>query len=449
MRSFRLIAALVVASAFSMLTAAGASAGPLGHKHSGGSGKCRLSLIAEPHSITSGETVEVIGQLLCLNGSSEGQPVNIYGSQSHGHGVLKLLSSGKSTLLDTATTGAGGFFSFVDPSVTADTTFFARAGTVRSASKVVHLAPVVTLVGPSEKLPLFTGQHNRTLFKGTVSPDDVGAVVVLQRENATSVEEWHGIQLGVVQAGGVYELSHNFVVPGDANLRVIVRRHGVFTVRGISSTLSYGISQKQRPGLSINTTNYSTPYGTPVTLSGVLAAGAGKTVTLESRTAGNTFAPVATTTTTAGGEYKFPVGPLHNTAYQVTEGALKSAVLFEGVKYVLTVKPPASTVATDQPLTFEGTVTPALAGKSVYLERLNKLGTGFHVVDVGTVAAAGSFSITDFVFGPGSDVFRVKVPGDPDNQGIESALFPVTVTAAAPVTVKPMPQPKQPLEGTI
>ncbi len=450
MRSFRLTAVLAAASALFVLGAGSASAVPLlGHKHAGSGGKCRLSLVAEPHTIAIGEKVEIFGQLLCLGTSGEGQTVTIYGQTGPSKGVLKLLGSSAGTVLGTATTGAGGFYSFTQADVTDNVTFFARALGARSADKRVRITPVLSLKGPSEKLPLLTGAHNRVTFKGIVEPADEGAEVVLQRQNATSGEEWHVIQRGFVGAGGAYSFSHNFVRPGDANIRVVVRPHGKFTVRGISSPLSYGISQAEHPDLTINTTSYSIPYGAPVTLSGVLKEGAGKTVTLEAHTAGTAFAPVTTATTTGGGEYKFVVTPPQNTSYRVTTGPVTSAVLFEGVRYILTAADSAHSVQTGQPLTFAGTVTPGTFGKTVYLERENNFGGGFHVVEVGSVASGGTYSLTDYVFGAGSYVFRVKVPGDPNNQGAVSETFPVTVTPAPPASLKPEIQPKEPTEGTV
>jgi hypothetical protein len=447
MRSIKLTAAVAAAATLLMLAAAGASARPLGHKHAGAGGKCRIDLLAEPHMITSGESVEVFGQLLCLTGTTEGQTVTVYG-HSVGSPGLKVFG--------TATTTAGGFYSLVQSDVTTDSFYYASALGARSATRVVHVAPVVTLGGPSEKLTLYTGFRNRVTFTGAVSPADAGAQLALQRENAASSEEWHTIQLGAVGPGGVYAVVHTFVAPGDANIRVVVRRHGKFSVRGISNTLSYGISQRENPSLTVDTTAYSTPYGSPVTLSGVLASGAGKTVTLDARTFGKGLAPVATTTTTAGGDYTFVVTPLQNTAYQASGGGVKSAVLFEGVKYILTAASPVNTVQAGQPLTFSGTVTPGGSGETiVYLERENASGGGFHVVDVGTVVpgptpqSAGTYSITDYVFGTGKAVFRVKVPGNPDNQQVSSQTFPVEVTQAPPGSLKPVVQPKVPSEGTV
>lgn len=450
MRSIKLTAAIPAAALLLAFAAAGASARPFAHRHGEHGGRCRISLFAEPHTITSGESVQVFGRVLCPGASGEGQPVTVYGHAGSRPGPARLLGSAGLTVLGTSTSGPGGFYSFVQSNVTGDTIFSASALGARSIRKAVRVAAVVTLSGPSEALPLFTGARDRVTFTGTVSPGDTGAKLVLQREDATANEEWHAIGFGVVGPGGAYSLTHRFVRPGDANIRIIVRRHGQFGVRGISNTLSYGISQRENPGLSINTTAYSVPYGSPVTLTGVLASGAGKTVTLETRTFGEKFAAVASAVTTAGGAYKFVGTPLHNTAYRVTAGpVLRSAVLFEGVKYILTAGVSSSTVQSGQPLTFAGTVTPGNAGKIVYLERQNSFGPGYHVVDVATVAAGGTYSLTDFVFGVGKGVFRVKVPGDPTNQAVFSTPFSVEVTPAPPGSLQPTIQPKQPSEGQV
>ena len=453
MRSIKLTTAIAAAAALLVLGAAGAWAHPLSHKHASPPshkhaspiGKCRIDLFAEPHAITSGESVEVFGQLVCPGASGVGQTVTVYG-HSVGSPGLKVLG--------TPTTVAGGLYSFVQSDVTTDSFYYASAVGARSGTKTVRVAPVVTLAGPPETLTLFTGSHNRVTFTGSVNPSavgaaDAGAELVLQRENATSSEEWHVIQRGTVGPGGVYAITHIFTVPGDANIRVIVRKHGNFSVRGTSNTLSYGISQRENPSLTIHTTSYSISYGSPITLSGALASGAGKTVTLQARTVGKEFETVTSTPATSGGEYKFVVTPLHNTTYRVTGAGLNSAVLFEGVKYVLTAGISATTVASGQPLTFAGTVTPGNAGKTVYLERENSLGGGYHVADVGSVTAGGTYSITDFIFGAGKAVFRVKVPGDPDNQAIVGAPFTLEVTPAPPSLLKPVIQPKTPTEGTV
>jgi hypothetical protein len=312
------------------------------------------------------------------------------------------------------------------------------------------VAPTVTLAGPAEHTQLFTGLRNRTTFSGTVSPADAGARIVLQRENATANEEWHAIQRGIVGPGGSYSLTHTFVIPGDANIRVVVRPFWRFTVRGVSSPLSYDISQKENPALTLSASADPIAYGGSVTLTGVVAGGAGKEVTLYSHIKGAAAAPLAKATAGPTGAYTFTQVPMSDTAYQVRSATgVKSAVVFEGVKYVLTASVSAPSVQAGQTLTFSGTVAPARTGHVIYLERENAFGGGFHVVDVSTVTAAGTYVITHPVFGSGKEVFRVKIPGDPLNQGVSSQLFSEEVTPAVPGTLRPLAPSKLPVEGQI
>jgi hypothetical protein len=450
MRSIKLTAAAPAAALLLAFAANGASARPIAHRHAIPRGGCRIGLSAEPHVITSGESVQLFGRLLCAGSGVEGQTVTLYGHMAGRLGHFRLLGATGLTALGTTTTGPGGFYSFVDPTVTGDSVFAAGAAGALSPRAAVKVAPVVTFVGPSEVQPLFTGARNRVRFTGSVSPTDTGAPIVLQREAAASDEEWHAIGFGVVGPGGVYSIPHTFVRPGDANLRVVVRRHGRLSVRGISNTLSYGISQRENPALTINTTAYSIPYASPVTLSGVVVGGAGKAVTLEALSFGGTgYTTVASMTAGAGGAYSFVQTPLHDTAYRVVAGPVSSAVLFEGVRYLLTDGISSTTVQSGQALTIAGTVAPGNIGKVVYLERRNSFGLGYHVADVTTVGAGGTYSLAHFVFGNGKEVFRVKVPGDPLNQSISSEPFTIEVTPAAPASLRPVAQPKQPNEGQV
>jgi hypothetical protein len=123
---------------------------------------------------------------------------------------------------------------------------------------------------------------------------------------------------------------------------------------------------------------------------------------------------------------------LQDTAYRVLAAGRHSAVLFEGVKYLLSMAPPASAAQAGQTLTFTGTVTPFRAGHPVYLERQNANGGGFHLVEKGTLApgtnGSGTFTIAHTLFGSGKQVFRIKVPGDPANEGVATAPFTIEVT---------------------
>jgi hypothetical protein len=408
---------------------------------------CHVRIFAEPRVVTGGESVQVFGQLACPGGANvAGQPVTIFERSAGAPGAKGFKEIG------TVSTGPGGFYSIVPSPVTADSFFYARALGARSGTRAVRVAPQVTLAAPGapDGSQLRTGRSNRVTFTGTVTPGDAGATVVLQRENSTSFEEWGAIQLGVVGPGGTYSLTHTFVIPGDANIRVVVRKHGKFSVRGISNTLSYVISQRQNPKLTLNASADPISYGQTVTLSGVVAGGANQKVTLLSHPRGQkVFTKLTEGTTDGSGAYSFVQKPLQNTAYKVTSGKVSSAILVEGVKYVLTAGASATTVQSGQSVTFSGTVTPGQAGKIVYLERENAFGGGFHVVDVGTVSAASTYAITHFLFGNGKQVYRVKVPGDPGNQAVSSSLFPIEVTPAPPSLLRPRPSAKLPSEGKV
>ncbi len=109
-----------------------------------------------------------------------------------------------------------------------------------------------------------------------------------------------------------------------------------------------------------------------------------------------------------------------------------SAVLFEGVRYVLTAEASATSVMEGQVVTFSGNVapTPSRPGHLIYLQRENASGTGFHVVRVGRVTPEATFSIPYQVFSVGNDVFRVYIPGGPDNGGAASQTFTIDVSPA-------------------
>ncbi len=445
MRSFRLTSALAAAATALALAPAGASAArnhqhALG-KHASPAGHCRVTLFAEPHIVISGESAQIFGQLLCPAGvETSGQTLTVY-DRTAGAGAFQVLG--------TPTTGPGGFYSIVAPSLTNNTLFYAAATSRRSVTRAVKVSPQVSIKGPDPKLPLFTGRTNAVIFSGVVTPADTGAEVVLQRENATANEEWGVIQRGIVGPGGAYSFTHAFGRPGQANLRVVVRTHHRVSVRGISETLEYTISQRQNPRLTLDTSADPISYGQPVTLNGVVAGAVNQPVTLMGRSKEGAFAPVATSTTDATGKYSFTETPLQNTIYRVTSGKVSSALLSEGVKYVLTATVSANTVQSGQPLVFSGTVTPVHPGHTVYLERQNVFGGGFHVVDVTTVAPDSTYAFNHVIFGAGKEIFRVKVPGDPSNQAIASTQFPIEVTPATPAALRPRAQNRLPGEGKV
>jgi hypothetical protein len=414
----------------------------------GGGGGCRISIFAEPHTVTS-ESVQLFGQLRCRPGTEdEKQTVTIF---------ERVAGSSTFTTLGTATTKEGehGFYSLVDSSVTSDTTFYASALGVRSLSTKVKVAPTIELESPpspKEGAELLTGRNHAVAFAGKVSPEDRGAEVVLQRENSVGSENWGDIQRPIfVGAGGRFAFMHTFVVPGDADIRVIVRPHGKFTVRGISTPISYQISQAQNPLLTLSSSKDSILSGEKIELTGKLKAGSGQKVVLLSHPRGVPgFTKVEEATTTTEGAYTFSQTPKENTFYQVSgPGNVHSAVLFEGVRDVLTPNPPPTTIKQGETVTFTGTVSPSHEGEPVYLEHANLFGGGYHVVGVGSVGSGGSYSVSRTFLGTGKQTLRIKVPGNPANQATASAPFTIEVTPAPLPLLKPAPASRLPSEGQV
>jgi hypothetical protein len=446
MRSRTLIPAL--AAATSLLALAPASA--LAHKHPSPSGRCVVSMQVAPHQIAAGDPVVIFGRLRCApHASAAGQLVVLY---------HRLADSPSFTAVQSTTTDAHGFYEFARADGVVETTrsFFVRAHRARSATKRIRVAAQVTLSGSSEGA-LLTGYPNRVTFTGGVSPADVGARVILQRQNALTGNRWRRIDSGFVEATGNFTVVHTFVVPGDANIRVLVRSQGR-NIPSESSILADTVSQAENPELTIQASADPIASGEAVTISGKLAVGADRSMTLMARTARQAgFSPVAQTTTNASGEYSFPAQSLVNsTFYRVNADQnicqpgpvatacpaialrpVSSAVLYEGVKDVLTAQASPTTVLAGQSVTFSGTVAPDHTGHVIYLERQNAHGVGFHVIQLSFVGAGSAYSITHEFYDAGSKMLRVYIPGGPENQGTASQPFAIQVNPSVASMLMP------------
>jgi hypothetical protein len=457
MRSVKLVPALM-ATALLALAPAGASAAKhhraKRHVNATSAGGCSLKISAAPRVVGFGETAQVFGQLLCNGGTSVANQTVTVSQRSAVPAAL--------TTAGTATTDKNGLYQLTTGALQTNSKFIATALGARSGQRTVRVSPKVDISGPPDGAQLFVGtgpfrrahglRSNSVTFTGTVSPQDVGATIALQRENTVGNEEWHRIgRTSKVGAGGAYSITHTFGTPGDANIRVVVRP-SKGNAAGASEALSYEISQAQNPALTIQSSADPIFYGQPVTISGTIAAGP-TPLTLLARTRGQgTFVPVATVTSSSGGTYAFPVqSPLQSTLYKVTGAGKSSTLLFEGVKYGLTASVSTTSLQAGQPLTFSGTVTPGNAGHAVYLQAQYPSGVGFRVVEVGKVTAGSTYSIAHVPFVAGVKKYRIKVPGDPGNQGVASPLFTITVTPApaAALTPEAPGNSSQPSEGHI
>jgi hypothetical protein len=426
MRLEKLGPAVIAAISLLALAPAGASA----HKHPSPLGRCRIDIVVAPRQITAGESTEVSGRLACHRHANPGtQPVVLYAHVTGTAGYVPVQST---------TTEANGSYKFSTAVETANTSFYVRSHGAQSGRRRLRVAAAVTLTGPPEGTQIETGIPET--FSGTVNPTDEGACVILQRQNAITGDEWHRIGIGSVQAGGTYSITHIFRVPGDASIRVLVRSDGLNIPSESENMLEYEISQAQNPSLEITSSADPITYGQPVTISGVLAgATTSQPVTLEARTVHqHGFAPVAEVSTGAGGSYSFPAqSPVNSTLYEVRGAGQKSAVLYEGVKSVLSAEVSATTVQAGQPVEFKGTVAPERSGHVIYLERQNAAGTGFHVVQVGRVLPGSEYTIVHQFYVPGTKIVRIDIPGGPDNGRAVSQLFTITVTPAPASAIRP------------
>jgi hypothetical protein len=460
MRSIKLLPALAAIAAAALTLAPAGALAARGHAHVRANGTpsngCRIDVNVAPRFIETGETTLVYGTLRCPASTSvEGQTVTVFGRSA---------ASPVPSALGTATTDKTGAYQFATAPLTANTQFYATGGGAQSGRKGVKVSPKISLVGPPDGSQLFTGGgpafrahtrrlglSNKVVFSGTVSPEDENAIVALQRENSTGGEEWHRIDAGTVGAGGKYTIVHTFAVPGDANIRVIVRARKR-NAPAASESFSYEISQAENPALTIENSADPISFGQSVTINGIIAAPSAPVTLLERNRLQRGFTAIATVTAASDGSYAFPTQtPQQSTFYKVTGAGKTSSRLYEGVRYGLTASASASSVQAGQPIVFSGTATPGHAGHPVYLQVQNGTGVGFHTVEVGKVTSAGTYALEHTLYAAGTRQLRVRVPGDPENQGVASALFAVEVTPAASSALTPEApnNSSQPAEGQL
>src|SRR2546425_1264304 len=174
-------------------------------KHPSPNGRCTININVAPRLIEAGETALIFGRLRCA-----GRPDATAGR------TVRLLQRTAGTrgfrLVQTTTTDARGFYELAR-GVEYNSVFYVRSRGAASGLRGIRVLAHVSLVGPPDDSQRFTGAANQVTFSGTVSPQDLGARVVLQRQNADTGDEWHRIDKGVVGAGGSYSITHTLVVP--------------------------------------------------------------------------------------------------------------------------------------------------------------------------------------------------------------------------------------------
>lgn len=387
-------------------------------------GSCRIGMQVAPHHTTAGEPIVIFGRLRCTGGGEEGQAVQLFHHLAGQPGF---------SYVQSVTTGTSGYYEIAraDGVVETSRDFFVVSDGTRSRVQHVRVGAQVTLSGPAEGSQLLTGKPNEVTFTGTVKPADAGALVVLQRQDAENGQSWHHIGTTTVTGAGTFTLPHVFIVPGDANIRVLVRSQGR-NVPSTSNVIAYEISQAQNSALTIAASSDPIVVGQSVTLAGKLAGGAaGTPVQLLAHTRYGHFSAIAETTANAAGEYTLPAqSPLHSTFYEVKAGGQTSAVLFEGVHDTLSAEVSAASVQQGMPLSISGSVSPQHVGHVVYLQAQNASGTGFHVIQVGFLDAGSTYVLQHRFYVTGNHTVRVFIPGGPENEGAASQTFTIDVTPA-------------------
>jgi hypothetical protein len=312
-------------------------------------------------------------------------------------------------------------------------------------SRTVHekVAALVSLTASTPATANGYDTNHPILFTGHVDPNHAFQRVALQVQTGATGDEWKTIKSGILGPGSNYAIRYRFRIPGAYEVRALFPGDNR-NIPGQSDPVSITVQQTQVPDFTINTSAPLIDYGQPATVSGVLYLPGTTTpdpnvsVTLWGHTDGQDFHTIGLPFVTGtDGSYHFTVMPGNNTAYQVRTTfrpppTRDSAVLFEGVRDVVSINPPATTSVVGGTVTFTGSVSPDKAGHVIYLQRLGVDGD-WHIVAVGFVKFNSTYQF-GWTFGnPGTKEFRVRVPGGPENLGGNSVAVTINVTLP-PVT---------------
>jgi hypothetical protein len=421
----------VLGAALTALVAAVLPAGSLAApRHNNG-----LTINAAPNPILAGESVLIYGQ---LNAAPQaGQTIVLYHHVAGSHQGF--------TRIGHTTTDAHGFYEFQRPDglVRTNRAWFVRElGGQHVHSRTVY-ERVSALVGLLAN-PANADTRQQVLFSGHVEPNHAGEPVYLQVQRGSS-DAWHTLTSGRLNGASNFLISYRWRVPGVRDVRVVFRGDNR-NIRSASDPVTVTIQQHQIADFTINSSDPIIQEGDMATISGVLYQPGSATpqpntsVTLWGRVAGqHHFSALESTTTDSQGRYSFSEKPGQNTVYQVRttfKPHRHSAVLFEGVRDVLTLAASPTSVNSGQPVKFTGSVTPDKAGDVVYLQRLGA-DNDWHTVGVQRVKPDSTFEFVRTFGAAGDKTFRARIPGDPENVGGASNPVTVSVTVPPPSSLPP------------
>lgn len=421
---FTVLALLLTAFAAGVTPAVG-NAAPR-HNHG-------LTIRAIPHSIQAGENALVYGRLEGTGNAD--QPIVLY---QHLTGFR-----GGYVPVATTHTDSRGFYEFTENDVSSNRSWFTR-GPGNSHSRTVYelVSALVSTPTASNTNP---DTNHAVVFSGSVTPAIHPFDRVLLQQQVTGTDDWHTIKVSRLDRASDYSITYRFRVPGERDVRVVFPGDARNT-KGVSDSISITVQQTQVKGFTINSSSPIIGYGGSAQISGVLDKPGTTTpepntpVVLCARTADQPqFACGQVATTGADGGYSFTVAPPVNTLYQVRTSLppkRHTAVLFEGVRDIVTMTASSMTSTVGGTVKLAGTVTPDKAGQDIYLQRLGKDGD-WHTVEMSVVRFNSTYQFSWTFGAPGSDEFRARIYSDRHNVGAGSAPVTITVSPAAPESLPP------------
>jgi len=218
-----------------------------GERHSGRLGACEVQIEVAPRHLTAGESAALSGSVTCPSASQVvEQTVTV---------LRHSVGTPGTSVVGTATPEASGAFHLTTEALDGDSVFYAHVQGDRRARASVQVAPLVTIAATPTATQLSIGAHQSAAspsaggtvtFSGTVTPNEVGRRVVLERKGANVEGGWHPVAVGTVGAEGKYSITHTFGIPGDASVRVIVPANRTL-LAGVSESLTYQIARRPKP----------------------------------------------------------------------------------------------------------------------------------------------------------------------------------------------------------
>jgi hypothetical protein len=181
---------------------------------------------ANPHNIPSASNVldyevsQPQGTGLTIQASPDpievGQVVTISGTGPANKQVTLKAGPTHATIA-TTTTDSVGKYTFAPQSPTAGRTYRVRVGNLASAKLYVGVRDVLT--AKVSQTTVVAGQP--LTFSGTVAPEHAGAVIYLERQNASGTG-FHVVELAAVGAGSAYAIAHTVYDAGKSTFRVTI-----------------------------------------------------------------------------------------------------------------------------------------------------------------------------------------------------------------------------------